>query len=99
MFRCKDKQTIRLVPMKWFKNAWVPACTICQATGTKQEHTSNYDPYLYLPNVTGLIITEVEGGVEITWDTNSKYYTEIQVKIDDEDWTKTILAPGETESE
>ena len=89
MFRCEGKYG-EIVESNSIilKHGLVAAITVC----LKDSHKALVDEENRLiPDVTGLELELVEGGVLVTWDYSLLFPTEIECRTDDGDWVALPL--------
>ena len=77
----RNDGSIHDAKMKFINNGWVPACTICiQTIGDISDA---------IPPITGINVTLIENQIEVNWNPNKTYYTEIQIRQGNGAW-KTL---------
>jgi hypothetical protein len=88
MLRCKDANgEIIYTNWKYIKSAWLPAITICT--------DGLYPKFIETPKmVINLQLSSVSENVSITWNPDSRYYTEVQIKQDDGEWVTYTVPKG-----
>lgn len=87
-FSCKENDEIIQTYCHYTKKAWVPAINVCNQRLYVRHNVPDV-PELRLET------NEDEDNLYIYWTPNNRYYTKIQIKQDDGEWTTIgIFPPG-----
>ena len=89
---CKDHEdgVIKRAHSLYIRSGWLPSITACHNGVHKAFYLDT------LPNVENLQLHSDGLNINITWDANELYHTEVQIKYEDGSWvTLAVVEAGE----